>query len=196
VRSPLTRAALVVALGLGSGCLEAPAARTAALGPRDVELSPGLALEAACTPSGVEVCFDATDNNCNGLIDEGCGVHSGVLQFVAAWNDPLADVELEVTDVNGDVAEVHSSTSAGLYKERACPEDPLCPWGPLENVYLVGTEPEAGRYRVVVRLQKLGGATPPIGVRLGVRIGLRSYSLAFDLSPGSKTHERAFEFTL
>lgn len=178
------------------GCLPTPAERAAAVTPRDVTISDGLALPTTCTPSGPELCFDATDNNCNGVIDEGCGLHSGILQFVANWDDPLADVELEVTDVNGDLAELHAATSAGLYKERSCPEDPLCQWGPLENVYLVGAEPEAGRYRVAVRLQKLGGATPPLKVRLGVRIGQRTYSLAFELAPGAKTSERAFEFTL
>ena len=186
---------LLLVAGL-AGCLEAKGAVDPALEPRDVALPDGMALPETCTPSGVELCFDATDNNCNGLVDEGCGIHSGILQFVAKWDDPQADVELEVTDVNGDIAEVHSATSAGLYKERNCPEDPLCQYAPLENVYLVGAEPEPGRYRVAVRLNRLGGAIPPLRVHLGVRVGQRSYSLAFDLSPGAKTSERAFEFTL
>ena len=32
---------------------------------------PGIALEATCVTSAHELCFDAVDNNCNGLIDEG-----------------------------------------------------------------------------------------------------------------------------
>jgi hypothetical protein len=37
----------------------------------------GVPLVMTCTPTGTELCFDATDNNCNGVIDEGCGVDTG-----------------------------------------------------------------------------------------------------------------------
>ncbi|HEY8943633.1 MAG TPA: lipoprotein, partial [Polyangiaceae bacterium] len=39
----------------------------------------------ACVTSGPEACFDATDDNCNGIIDEGCGIDTGPVQFAIAW---------------------------------------------------------------------------------------------------------------
>lgn len=178
------------------GCLEVPAPKDP-FAPRDVTTPDGSALSEACTPSGVEMCFDAIDNNCNGVIDEGCGLHTGILQFAAAWDAEEADVDLDVTDASGELAQVGEPTKGGLLKERDCPQDTgQCQGQNIENVYLVGGEPERGRYRAVVKLDKLGGATSPVKVRLGVRIGQRAYAMTFDLSPGDKTSEKAFEFTL
>ncbi|HTJ83993.1 MAG TPA: MopE-related protein [Polyangiaceae bacterium] len=178
------------------GCLEVPPPKDP-YAPRDVTTPDGSALSEACTPSGVEMCFDAVDNNCNGVIDEGCGLHTGILQFAAAWDAEEADVDLEVTDASGELAQAGETTKGGLLKERDCPQDSgQCQGQNIENVYLVGGEPERGRYRAVVKLDKLGGASSPVKVRLGVRIGQRAYSMTFDLSPGDKTSEKAFEFTL
>src|SRR6516162_5067159 len=44
----------------------------------------------ACTPTGPELCFNAVDDNCNGVIDEGCGMATGPLQFTVAWGDSPA----------------------------------------------------------------------------------------------------------
>ena len=54
---------------------------------KGLSASPGVVLERACTPSGPELCFNARDDNCNGIIDEGCGVSTGLVQFVIAWDD-------------------------------------------------------------------------------------------------------------
>lgn len=143
------------------------------------------------------MCFDGVDNNCNGVIDEGCGLHTGVLQFVIAWDADEADVNLEVTDPKGETADSLEPTLGGLVKDRDCPKPTgECYGQNIENVYLAEREPEKGRYRVVVRLDRLGGASPPVRVRLGVRIGQRSYASSFDLSPGEKTREKELEFTL
>jgi tRNA (guanosine-2'-O-)-methyltransferase len=193
-----TFALVAVWASSASSCLEVagkPAKDPYAL--RDVVTTDGMSLEQACTPSGVEVCFDAVDNNCNGIIDEGCGLHTGVLQFAIAWDAPEADIDLDVTDPSGELAQPGEPTLGGLFKDRDCPKDGGDCYGQnIENVYLVGGEPERGRYRVVVRLDKLGGATAPLRVRLGVRVGQRSYSMSFDLSPGDDANEKAFEFTL
>ena len=55
------------------------------------------ALDTACTPTGPELCFNAIDDNCNGVIDEGCGVQTGLLQFAIAWSEEAADVLEEFT---------------------------------------------------------------------------------------------------
>ena len=57
------------------------------LAAKNVTTSDGVVVTSACTPTGPELCFNANDDNCNGVIDEGCGVGTGVLQFMVAWGD-------------------------------------------------------------------------------------------------------------
>jgi hypothetical protein len=185
-------------LALLSGCVEVPpAAPGPPLEARDVQVSEGVGLEAACTPTGVELCFDARDDNCNGVIDEGCGLHTGILQFAIAWEAAEADVDLNVYDTNGELAGMGEPTAGRLMKDRDCPRATgECQGQNIENVFLTEGEPARGRYRVVVRLDKPNGAPTPVRVRLGARVGQRSYGMALDLSPGASTEEKSFEFTL
>ncbi len=196
LRALFSFVAVVAATAPLGSCLEVPPPKDP-YAPRDMVTPDGSGPEQACTPSGAEICFDAIDNNCNGIIDEGCGVHTGILQFAAAWSEPNVDVDLDVTDPSGETAQASGErTSGGLVKDRDCPKSTgECMGQNLENVYLADEKAEKGRYRIVVRLVKLNDGTPPIRVHLGARIGQRSYAYAFYLSPGEKTAEKAFEFT-
>lgn len=159
---------------------------------RAAVLSPELSLRTGCTPSGPERCFDATDDNCNGIIDEGCGLHTGLLQFTIAWDKPAADVDLEVTDPNGEVAEVQRLSRSGLVKDRDCPgRSNECQGQNLENVYLEGTETTRGSYWVRIRLEKLGESEPPVTVRLGARVGPKAFAAELTLrAPGDQKELR------
>jgi tRNA (guanosine-2'-O-)-methyltransferase len=151
-------------------------------------------LDIACTPTGLETCFDAIDNNCNGAIDEGCGVRTGIIQFSIAWSDPRADVDLLVTDPAGDVAKVRETTELGLAKDRDCPgEDDECQGQNTENVYLVNRDVQRGSYRVVVRLNRLGDQGLPLRVRLGARVGQRSYGTVLELEGVGAERQLTFE---
>src|ERR1700723_3708068 len=88
-----------VALVAGAACVHGP--------PPPVEIKHigtpgGVWFDEACTPTGPEVCGNAIDDNCNGVIDEGCGILVGKVQFEAAWAEPTAVVELSVSDPQGD----------------------------------------------------------------------------------------------
>jgi len=113
-------AAMALVAGLApSGCAKSPRDE----GPRSANGAPSalVELQEACVPTGPERCGNARDDNCNGIIDEGCGIATGIVQFVIAWDAPLADVDLLVTDPKGDLVEVRRKSSAGLVKDRDCP---------------------------------------------------------------------------
>jgi hypothetical protein len=149
--------------------------------------------EEACVPTGPERCFDARDDNCNGLIDEGCGVPSGIVQFVIAWDAPTADVDLLVSDPRGELAEVGRRTGSGLVKDRDCPgRKQDCAGKNYENVYLDREEAKRGAYRVKVRLERLEDEDVPIRVTLGARIGPRTYSAQLSLLRAEDTRELLF----
>lgn len=179
------------------GCLpELPRApKAGSLEVKDVVTSEGVQLERACVPSGVELCFDAYDNNCNGIIDEGCGLHSGVLQFTIAWQQSEADVDLNVNGPKGDLARFDKPNQSGLLKDRDCPgAENQCYGQNVENVFLAEGPPHRGHYRVVVRLEDLHDASAPIKVRLSARIGQRHFSSMLELSDLGE--QREFEFRL
>jgi hypothetical protein len=142
-----------------------------------------LSFAEACTLRGIETCFDAIDDNCNGLVDEGCGLPNGPLQLVIAWDPPEADVDLDVFDPLGEPVLVGRPTSLGLTKDRDCPKEPNeCGGQNVEVVYVGGDEVPVGRYRVTLRLRPKNAGENDVSVRLGGHIGNESIRGVFPLS--------------
>lgn len=182
-----TTAGVLLLTGL-AGCGPSAPARTpgATVSASHVQASPGVSLVQACTPTGPELCFNAVDDNCNGVIDEGCGVQTGLLQFTIAWPSPTADVNLVVV-APGDEKVPNDrgrSTPSGFHLDRDCPSDDGCNGQNEENVYFDGFEPPKGHYEVTLILVDLHGAEPPVRVRFAARLGTRVVGFDVDLSPG------------
>jgi hypothetical protein len=165
---------VLVALSLGCAAKQPP--------PKVVAVASGGLPESTLVTSGPEVCGNALDDNGNGIADEGCGIATGMVQFLIAWDEPNADVDLRVMDPNGELAETGRPTASGLVKERDCPgREGECRGRNLENVYLEQGELVRGEYRVRIRLVSLSGAEPPISVRFAARVGPRVHSAIFTL---------------
>jgi hypothetical protein len=163
---------------------------------KNVVTSDGVVVTSACTPTGPELCFNANDDNCNGVIDEGCGAGTGVLQFMIAWGDSPADIDLSVVDPNGSkVHKSNRSASSGLQLEKNCPEDG-CHGQNVENVFFEGNEPPRGKYIVEVKLVDPHGAELPVRAHLSARVGNRTFAMDLTLAPGGAQEKHGFTFEL
>ena len=160
------------------------------------ELAPALRVLEPCVPLAYEICFNALDDNCNGALEEGCGVPAGVVQFMIGWDAQRADVDLNVTDPNGELIEAGRIVQSGLIKGRDCPgRRQECGGVNLENVFLEGNKaPTRGVYRVSVALESLAGEQPPIWVNLSARLGARR--LAFEIRLMAPEDERHVDLSL
>jgi hypothetical protein len=187
--------ALVIVTLVACGSTQTGTKSAANIAVSHIEAPYGVTLVEACTPTGPEICFNAVDDNCNGVIDEGCGLATGPLQFTIAWGDNPADVDLRVTDPSGEFVDANHPTNGAerLRLDRDCPKD-ACYGQNIDNVLWAGLDPPRGTYQVDIILSELHGATLPVPVRFGARVGSRSYGA--DVVLESKDDKKHFAFTL
>jgi hypothetical protein len=168
-------AAIIAVITLSAGCspLPKPAAKAppAVVHVANMAGPDGAPLAEACTPTGPELCFNAVDDNCNGVIDEGCG-------------EGTADVNLVVTIPGQErIPNRTGSTPPGFQFGGDCPGNNRCGGQNIENVYFDGLEPPRGHYTVEIALADLHGDKPPVEVRFGARLGGRTLGFGLALSP-------------
>jgi hypothetical protein len=141
-----------------------------------------IGLQNSCTPTGVDLCFNAKDDNCDGVVDEGCGEPTGVVQVLAAWNDANVDVNLDLTLPDGQHVNAASRAHAGFRFERDCPRE-NCAGQNYESIVSDRPIVGGGTFKVEVRLDALGAAAPPIVVNLSARVGAALYMTCVELTP-------------
>jgi tRNA (guanosine-2'-O-)-methyltransferase len=152
-----------------------PAVTAAVAPPAEVQV-----LQAQCQPGTQEAC-NGLDDNCDGVIDEGCGYSGGNIQITAAWQT-ASDIDLHVVDPAGH--EIYyaqrNSASGGTLDHDA---NAACAVAPptVENVYWNTQDPPRGQYQVRIVAYDMCGV-PSTPVTLSISVGGRvvgTYSATF-----------------
>lgn len=143
-----------------------------------VSIVPGAAVEEIprdCSHPVEETC-NAIDDDCDGVIDDGCGYGTGLMQVTASWNTG-ADIDLYVTGPLGDTLSFQrpATPSGGRVDHSGrgdCEAD--MPNPRIENVRWVGSRPMDGIYEVEVHYWgECVSSGGPTQVTLSVAVGRR-----------------------
>lgn len=136
-----------------------------------------------CEASGAETC-DARDNDCDNVVDEGCGYGTGAVQVTLAW-DSGADLDLYITDPSGQTLfynENNRTSPSGGQLDHDARGDcrPDQPHPRIENAFWPDAVP--GTYRVEIANFGPCGAegTTPTTVSVSIRgqvAGVFEYTL-------------------
>ena len=139
-------------------------------------------IQQQCVQGSAEQC-NGLDDNCNGVIDEGCGYQTGNIQITAAWTSP-SDIDLHVLDPMGEeIYYAHRNSQSGGVLDRdanaACSVSPPT----VENVYW-GGQPPPGSYRIrLVAYDMCRSAATPVTLSIAVGgriVGAYSFTFTYD----------------
>lgn len=139
-------------------------------------------IQQQCVQGSAEQC-NGLDDNCNGVIDEGCGYQTGNIQITAAWNSS-SDIDLHVIDpMNEEIYYAHRNSSSGGVLDRDA--NAACSVAPptVENVYW-GSQPPSGSYRIrLVAYDMCRTAATPVTLSIAVGghiVGAYSFTFTYD----------------
>lgn len=155
-----------------------------------------------CIASGPDTCFDATDNDCDGRYDVGCGYESGALQWTLAWKTG-DDLDLHV--VGPDGSHVFFGKRDGGAAALKLDVDCLGSFGSnclrggnIENVFSPPEQPPMeGTYIAWVeafRVEESADARQ-VSALVGGRVGGRAFRLPISL-PAQQGARVTFAFAL
>lgn len=198
------RARRSLALGLSWGVLgltlTACSRPAASAPPRDAGAAPPgpvVRVLLPTSPGGAETCFNATDDNGNLLLDEGCDVRQGDVHFMVAWPDPSLDVDLLVVDPSGSLASATAPSTLGLVLSDDCPRaGGACSAQAFESVHLDADDVPVGTYhvRIVVQTGARARLERPLSVRFGAR--LKDATLAREIEFSADAREVTLAFSV
>jgi hypothetical protein len=137
-----------------------------------VPISTARAIPRDCSHPVEETC-NAIDDDCDGVIDDGCGYGTGFMQVTASW-DTGADIDLYVTGPLGDTLSFQRpATPSGARVDHSGRGDcSSMPNPQIENIRWVGKRPAGGIYAVEVHYWGeciTGGG--PTNVTVSVAVG-------------------------
>jgi len=153
-------------------------------------------VDTSCDQSTPETC-NGLDDDCNGVIDDGCGYASGSIQITASW-DTGADVDLYVTDPSGETLMYnteHRRTKSGGVMDHDARGDCRIEQDSnrIENVYWGVEQPPSGVYKVDVAYFGPCGDAGDTHTTVSIAVGGKVLSVfGYTLSREERVHVASF----
>lgn len=156
--------------------VQQPAPAPAASGSVSVSVGPMQAgvsvVDNYCNPGAAEQC-NGLDDNCDGVIDEGCGYNTGNIQITLAWATG-ADLDMYVTDPSGytiSYQNTRSPTGGHLDHDARGACNRRQANNTIENVYWDSPNPPSGQYQVEVHYWGNCGVAGPTQATMSIAVG-------------------------